>query len=71
MWHKGAPVKFSNIIIAAAIVSLPIIAIAGKAVAVPEAASPSDVPEPSDLALFALGVAGLIIGRQTIRNRRR
>ena len=62
--------KYSKIIIAAAIMSLPIIAIAGKAVAVPDVASPSDVPEPSDLALFALGVAGLIIGRQTIRNRR-
>ena len=63
--------KFGTLIMAAAIASLPVVAITG-AHAVPNAgASPSDVPEPSDLALFALGVAGLIIGRQSIRNRRR
>jgi len=62
--------KYRKIIIAAAIVSLPVIAIAGNVVAGSHVASPSDVPEPSDLALFALGVAGLVIGRQTIRNRR-
>ncbi len=29
------------------------------------------VPEPSDLALFTLGLAGLIIGRQSVKRRRR
>jgi hypothetical protein len=28
------------------------------------------VPEPSDLALFGFGVAGLVIGRRAARNRR-
>ncbi|WP_170004852.1 PEP-CTERM sorting domain-containing protein [Pseudopontixanthobacter vadosimaris] len=28
------------------------------------------VPEPSNLALFALGLVGLVIGRQTSRRRR-
>lgn len=65
--------KFGNLIMAAVIASLPVIAFAGANAPVPASAgaSPNDVPEPSDLALFALGVAGLIIGRQSIRNRRR
>jgi|KBSSwiStaDraftv2_1062776.scaffolds.fasta_scaffold479698_2 hypothetical protein len=32
---------------------------------------PTSVPEPTDLILFAAGVAGLIIGRCTSRSRRR
>jgi len=40
--------------------------------AVPAAASGGTaVPEPSDLALFTLGLAGLIIGRQSVKRRRR
>lgn len=30
----------------------------------------TSVPEPTDLALFALGVVGLIVGRQGARRRR-
>jgi hypothetical protein len=33
--------------------------------------NPRSVPEPSDLALFLLGVTGLVIGQRTSRNRRR
>lgn len=40
--------------------------------AAPAAASGGTaVPEPSDLALFTLGLAGLIIGRQSVKRRRR
>ena len=40
--------------------------------AVPAAASGgATVPEPSDLALFALGLAGVIIGRQSVKRRNR
>lgn len=37
----------------------------------PPKGRPFPVPEPSDLALFAAGVAGLIIGRRSSRSRRR
>jgi hypothetical protein len=40
-------------------------------VAQPAERRASSVPEPSDLALFAAGVAGLIIGRRSSRSRRR
>lgn len=45
----------------------------GTVVADPQPAKgrPFPVPEPSDLALFAAGVAGLIIGRRSSRSRRR
>lgn len=34
--------------------------------AAPLQASGGEIPEPSDLALFALGLIGLIVGRQSI-----
>jgi hypothetical protein len=40
---------------------------AGKAKALPKR---RPAPEPTDFALFALGVAGLLIGRRTSRSRR-
>lgn len=39
--------------------------------AVASLTSGTPIPEPSDFALFLLGVAGLIIGRRTARNRSR
>lgn len=40
--------------------------------AMPAAASAgTSIPEPSDLALFALGLAGLIIGRQSVKRHNR
>jgi hypothetical protein len=46
--------------------------IASFAVAVPAAAQSVGVsiPEPSDGALFALGVVGLVVGRQVARKRK-
>ena len=38
--------------------------------AAPGASGATPVPEPSDLALFAIGVAGIIIGRRVVRGRR-
>lgn len=54
---------FRNIMLASGLALLPVTA----ALAVPA----NVVPEPSDLALFAIGVAGLIIGRFGSRNPRR
>lgn len=55
-------------------VAAPVLAQSAPANLQPEAASPVapvSVPEPSDIALFALGVVGLIIGRRSSRTRRR
>ncbi len=58
----------------ALVVAAPAFAQSAPANLQPEAASPVapvSVPEPSDMALFALGVVGLIIGRRSSRSRRR
>lgn len=53
---------FRNLVLAVGLAFFPITA----AMAVPA----NVVPEPSDLALFAVGVAGLVIGRLGSRSRR-
>lgn len=54
-----------------AIIPAAIVASALTMVSAPAAAwSGTQIPEPSNLALFGLGLAGLIVGRQIAKNKR-